>query len=183
MYDRTSARAQNPDAKSWGIWGNILRLRHVEPARVPLRHATPSPPQLPDWLYWLVKEQYKQPPNFVTGHPHGDGKWEHRGDYAQEADPVRGICATYGGHETALVRGVRKTGGGHGLHEGPKKKWMRCPLDDLRAFGINADQWTTAAQDQGEWGKTAGQGANRFMVKWIAAEEIRVRGMRWYVQT
>ena len=81
------------------------------------------------------------------------------------------------------MRGVRKTGGGHGLHEGPKKKWMRCPLDDLRAFGINADQWTTAAQDQGEWGKTAGQGANRFMVKWIAAEEIRVRGMRWYVQT
>ena len=22
--------------------------------------------------------------------------------------------------------------------------------DDLRAFGINADQWTTAAQDEGE---------------------------------
>ena len=28
---------------------------------------------------------------------------------------------------------------------------MRCFLDDLRAFGINADQWTTAAQGEGEW--------------------------------
>ena len=25
---------------------------------------------------------------------------------------------------------------------------MGCFLDDLRAFGINADQWTTAAQDE-----------------------------------
>ena len=28
---------------------------------------------------------------------------------------------------------------------------MQCFLDDLRAFGINADQWTTAAQGEGEW--------------------------------
>ena len=28
---------------------------------------------------------------------------------------------------------------------------MGCFLDDLRAFGINADQWTTAAQDEGGW--------------------------------
>ena len=26
------------------------------------------------------------------------------------------------------------------------KEWMGCFLEDLRAFGINADQWTTAAQ-------------------------------------
>ena len=36
-----------------------------------------------------------------------------------------------------------------------KKEWMGCFLDDLRAFGINADQWTTAAQDEGEWRRTA----------------------------
>ena len=40
---------------------------------------------------------------------------------------------------------------------------MGCFLDDLRAFGINANQWTTAAQDEGEWRKTAEQGAERFM--------------------
>ena len=40
-----SPRAQNPDAKSRGTRDNAVRLRHVEPARVPLRHATPSPPQ------------------------------------------------------------------------------------------------------------------------------------------
>ena len=43
-------------------------------------------------------------------------------------------------------------------------------LDDLRTFGINADQWITAAQDEAEWLKTAEQGAERFMVKWIAAK-------------
>ena len=48
-------------------------------------------------------------------------------------------------------------------------------LGDLRACGINADQWTTAAQDDGEWRKTAEQGAKRFMAKWIAAEKVRAR--------
>ena len=50
---------------------------------------------------------------------------------------------------------------------------MGCFLDDLRAFGINADQWTTAAQDEGKWRRTAEQGAEHFMAKWIAAEEAR----------
>ena len=47
---------------------------------------------------------------------------------------------------------------------------MGCFLDDLRAFGINADQWTTAAQDEGEWRRTAERGAEHFMAKCIAAE-------------
>ena len=39
-------------------------------------------------------------------------------------------------------------------------------LDDLRAFGINADQWTTAAQDEGEWRRTGKQGGvEHFMAK------------------
>ena len=46
-------------------------------------------------------------------------------------------------------------------------------MDDLRAFSINADQRTTAAQDEGEWRKTAEQGAERFMAKWNAAEKAR----------
>ena len=48
---------------------------------------------------------------------------------------------------------------------------MGCFLDDLRAFGTNADQWTTAAQDEGEWRRTA----EHFMAKWIVAEEARAR--------
>ena len=50
---------------------------------------------------------------------------------------------------------------------------MGCFLDDLRAFGTNADQWTTAAQDEGEWRTTAEQGAEHFMAKWIAAEKAK----------
>ena len=50
---------------------------------------------------------------------------------------------------------------------------MGSLLDDPRAFGINADQWATAAQDEGEWRKTVERGAKRFMAKWIAAEKVR----------
>ena len=54
---------------------------------------------------------------------------------------------------------------------------MGCFLDDLRAFGINAGQWTTAAQDEGEWRRTAEQGAEYFMTKWIVAEKAKA-GLR-----
>ena len=54
---------------------------------------------------------------------------------------------------------------------------MGCFLYDLRAFGINADQGTTAAQDEGEWRRTAEQGAEHFMAKWIVAEETKA-GLR-----
>ena len=30
------------------------------------------------------------------------------------------------------------------------KEWMGYFLDDLRGFGINVNQWMTAAQDEGE---------------------------------
>ena len=60
---------------------------------------------------------------------------------------------------------------------GQEKEWMGCFLDDLRAFGINTDQWTTAAQDEGEWRRTAEQGTGRFMAKWIVANKVRA-GLR-----
>ena len=50
---------------------------------------------------------------------------------------------------------------------------MRCLLDDLRAFGIQADQWMIAAQDADERYKTVKQCAEFFMTKWIAAERAR----------
>ena len=46
--------------------------------------------------------------------------------------------------------------GGAGCVGDQEKEWMGCFLDDLGAFGINADQWTTAAQDEGEWRRTRG---------------------------
>ena len=67
--------------------------------------------------------------------------------------------------------------GGAGYVGDQEKEWMVCFLDDFRAFGINADQWTTAAQDEGGWHRTAGQGAEHFMAKWIAAEKAKA-GLR-----
>ena len=52
---------------------------------------------------------------------------------------------------------------------------MGCFLDDLRAFGINADQWTTAAQDDRKWRRTAEQRAEHFIAKWIASVKARAR--------
>ena len=46
--------------------------------------------------------------------------------------------------------------GGAGCVGGEEKEWMGCFLDDLRAFGINVDQWTNAAQDEEEMRRTAG---------------------------
>ena len=61
---------------------------------------------------------------------------------------------------------------------GPGKRVeMGCLLDDLRAFGINADQWTTGAQDEGEWRRTAEQGAEHFLAKLIVAEKTKA-GLR-----
>ena len=63
--------------------------------------------------------------------------------------------------------------GGADYVGGQEKEWMRCFLDDLRAFGSNADQWTIAAQDDGEWRKMAERGAEHFMAKWIVAEKAK----------
>ena len=48
---------------------------------------------------------------------------------------------------------------------GQKKEWMGCLLDDLRAFGIKTDQWTTAAQDEGEWHRTAKEGVGFLLTR------------------
>ena len=65
--------------------------------------------------------------------------------------------------------------GGAGCVEGQENEGMGCSLDGFRAFGINADQWTTAAQDEGEWRRTAEQGAEHFMAKCIVAEKAKAR--------
>ena len=69
-----SPRAQNSDAKSRGTRDNAVRLRHVKPARVPLRHAALSPPQVLDSLHRLAKAQSRRPPDFLSGHACQDGK-------------------------------------------------------------------------------------------------------------
>ena len=71
---KRSPRAQNPDAKSRGTRDNAVRLRHVEPTCVPLPHAAPSPPQLPDSLHWSAKEQSCRPPDFLPGRAYRDEK-------------------------------------------------------------------------------------------------------------
>ena len=46
-----------------------------------------------------------------------------------------------------------------GRHGGARKRVNGCLLDDLRAFGIYADQCTAAAQNKEKYGRTVKQGA------------------------
>ena len=77
------------------------------------------------------------------------------------------------------MRDVRRNGGGCGLCEGPGKEWMGFFLNDLGDFGVNADQWTTATQNEGGWRRTAEQEAEHFMGKLIVAEKTKA-GLRTY---
>ena len=61
---------------------------------------------------------------------------------------------------------------------GKGKYWMGCLLDDLRPFGIDANQWMTAAQDEGEWRKTMEQGN----VSWRNESLHRKPGMDYGMQ-
>ena len=60
---------------------------------------------------------------------------------------------------------------------GQEKEWMECFLDGLRVFDIDDGQWTAAAQDEREWRRTAKQGAEDLMAKWMDAEKARA-GLR-----
>ena len=60
------------------------------------------------------------------------------------------------------ARDVRRIGRGHGLRGGGlENEWMGCFLDDLKAYGINADhQWTTAVGTRGNGAKRRNKGRN-----------------------
>ena len=128
-----SPRAQNPDAKSRS--NNAVRLRHVEPARVPLRHAAPSPPHVLD--DWRKHKPADHPISYLdtlikTGSESIGATLRTRriffaGFVARMKDTRLSKCVMFG----ELV-------GGAGCVGGQEKEWMGCFLDDLRAFGINA---------------------------------------------
>ena len=75
-----------------------------------------------------------------------------------------------------LVEMVR----GAGYVGGAGKRVDRVFPGRPQSFGINADQWTTAAQDEGEWPRTAELGAEHFMANWIVAEKTDA-GLRYKV--
>ena len=98
------------------------------------------------------------------------------------------LCAGFVAHmeDTRLPKCVMfgEIMGGAGCVGSQEKECMGCFLDDLRAFDINADQWTIADQDDGEWRATAEEGAEHFMAKWIAAEKAKGDyGMQSYART
>ena len=65
-----------------------------------------------------------------------------------------------------------KVMGGAGCVGGQENE--ECILDDLRAFSIKANQWTTVAQGEGECRKTRNKGRN---VSWLTGSLQRKSGM------
>ena len=73
---------------------------------------------------------------------------------------------------------------GAGCVGGQEKEWMVCFLDDLRAFGINADQWTTAAQDEGNGGERQNKVRNISWRNGSLQRKPRLDyDMQWYART
>ena len=74
--------------------------------------------------------------------------------------------------------------GGAGCVGGQEKEWMGCFLDDLRAFGINADQWTTAAQTRGNVAERQNKGWNSSWQNGSLQRKPRLDyGMQRYART
>ena len=82
-------------------------------------------------------------------------------------------CVMFG----EMVRGVGCVGG-------QEKEWIGCFLGDFRVFGINADQWATAAQGEREQRRTAEQGADISWRNGSLQRKLRLGyGMQWYART
>ena len=83
-------------------------------------------------------------------------------------DLVRGVCGAHGGCETNEVRNVRRIGGGGGLRRGAGKR-----VDGVFPGRTQSVWLQRRPVDWEEGRRTAEQGAERFMAKWIAAEKAR----------
>ena len=120
--------------------------------------------------------------NNRTNHPIScidtlDGKWEHRGDYAQEADPVRGICGAYGEHETAEVRDVRGTDGGRGLRGRGGKIVDGVSPGRSQSFRYQCRSVDDCSPGRGRMAQDGGTRGGTFVAKLIFAEKVRT-GLR-----
>ena len=69
--------------------------------------------------------------------------------------------------------------GSAGCVGGQGKEWMGCFLDGPRAFGIHADQSTTAAQDEGDGARRRNLGRN---VSWRNGSPQRKSGLDYGMQ-
>ena len=60
---------------------------------------------------------------------------------------------------------------------------MGCSLDNLIASGINADQWTTAARDEGNGAERQSKGRHISWQNGSMRRKLRLdSGMQWYAR-
>ena len=86
----------------------------------------------------MAKAHQHRPPDLLPQNPRKDNEREHRGDTEQEADPVLCVCGAHGGHETAEARDVRGNRGANGLRGGARERMDGMQPEQLRDFGITA---------------------------------------------
>ena len=83
-----------------------------------------------------------------------------------------------GGYETAEVHDVRRIGGGRGLCGEPGKRMDEVFPGRPQSFRHQRRPVDGCSQDEEEWRRrTAEQGAEHFMAKWIVAEKTKA-GLR-----
>ena len=125
---------------------------------MPLRHAAPSPPQVLDSLHRLVKANRADHMISYLDTLIKTGRASIEATLRRRRILFTGFGARMENTRLPKCMIFRELARSAGRMGGQEKEWIRCFLDDLRAFGINVDQWTTAAQDEGEWCRTTEKG-------------------------
>ena len=107
---------------------------------MPIRHAAPSPPQVLDSLHWSAKAQSPRPPDLLSRHAYiKTGSESAEATLRRRRILFAGFVARMEDMRLPKCVGFRELLGGTGCVKGQGKDWMGCFLDDLKAFGINAD--------------------------------------------
>ena len=143
---------------------------------MPLRHAAPSPPQVLDSLHRLAKVQSRRPLDSYLGTLIKTASESIEATLRRRRIPFCWICGTHGIYETAEVRDFRRIGGGRGLCGGPGKRRVNGVfLGRPQSFRDQRRPVDDCSPGRGEWRRTAEQGAEHFIAKWIAVEEVRAK--------
>ena len=127
---------------------------------MPLRHAAPSLPQVLDSLHGWRKHNRADHSISYSDTLMKTGSESITVTLRRRRILVAGFVAHT--EDTRLPKCVmfREVMGGAGCVGGQEKERMGCFLDDRRAFGINADQWTTAARTRGNGAERQNKGRN-----------------------
>ncbi|CAM9730855.1 unnamed protein product, partial [Sphacelaria rigidula] len=131
----------------------------MDPSQRSLQYTAHGPPCVAQALSWMAQAQSHKPRSVIPRDPREDRVRKHRDD--GEKKDTRMSPGRIPKHvmfgEIIVVKGQKRE------FNGRHKDWIRCLEEDMKAFGIEWQGWTTRALNAVEWHSCVEQGAERFM--------------------